>query len=408
MPEATADTANPNAALIYLIDAYKAQQSHISDREFERRAGLPSSRLSKIRKGERPTAETLKRIASTIGCTVGELLGEPAGRSDAPVDMRMIPLGLIDDDENPRQRGTGDDDGIYTLADSIMSKGLINPLLVRPKAGGRYSLIAGGRRRRAMHLLVTRRDWSLDEWVPCKVAEVDDRRARSLALIENIQRADMDPLDEGDAFKAMLKDGMETKDIAAAVHKDIRYVQQRLALTDKLPDAAKADLKAGKISVTQAREMISKPKAAKADGGERSSGKTKAGANPVRRAPEPGPIKAGRSYNPHPNAIKTDYEFTSLVTRGADGPMPVEITLWDPVGAHEARYIRADRVTQPLPVSGTVDDVPTVTQAAAMGIKPALRRPDLKQEPDLEDMPPDAIPDWLLRKKAAAAQDGQP
>lgn len=391
---ASSDTPKPPIWL-QMIDSYRKAKDGISDREFERRAELASGTLTKARKnGKRPDVETLQRIAGAIGCTVGQLLGEKGGGNpDAPEDIVMVPLARIANRTNPRR--TYDPEALIQLAGAIFDQGLLNPLLVRADGADGYDLIAGQRRWLAMRILVERGIWNPNTAVACKIVKASDQQARVLALMENLQREDMDPLDEGEAFQHLVAEGIETKDIAARVRKDIRYVQGRIALVTKLPEPAKKDLKAGKISVTQARDMVTKPKPAPV-------GQAKKPANAVRRAPDPGPLKAGRQYNPHPNALKgVAFEFISLVSRGADGPMPLELTLWDPVNAHEARYIRADRAGK-VPLAGTVndDEPPTKTQAAALGVKPGLRRPDLRSEDDAEDMPDDLLPARFRRKKA--------
>lgn len=379
--------------LIEIIDNYREAQGAISDRELERRFGMSSGTMAKIRKRGAADVDTLQAIAKATGRTVGQLLGEKGGGDpNAPDDITMIPIDQIDPGTNPRTRGI-DPLQVEQLAASIFDQGLTNPLLVRPtgaKEAGRYELIAGQRRRLAILHLIANGEWAKNSRVPCTVKDVDDRQAKILALTENLQRSDMDPLDEADGFKAMQDEGMSAEDIAKALHKELRYVQQRIALVKKLPEQAKQDLRAGKITVTQAREMVTKPRASHADK------KT----NAVRRS-EPIPKKM-RAADPvsHPKAIKAPYEFTSVVSRGADGPMPTEITLWDPTQCNEARYIRADRATAKAPIVGAIngDETPTQAEAKALGVPRELQRPDLRDDSNTDLLD---IPASLRRRKKA-------
>lgn len=144
---------------------------------------------------------------------------------DLPVkDIKTNP------DRNPRK--TFDEAGLNELAESIISKGILQPLLVRP-TGKKYELVAGERRLRAAKLAGL-------EVVPVMIRELSDDDAWEVAIIENLQRHDVNPMEEAAAFKQMLeRPNYSTNEIALKVGKSESYVQKRLKLNDLLPQYQK-------------------------------------------------------------------------------------------------------------------------------------------------------------------------
>lgn len=142
--------------------------------------------------------------------------------------VKEIALDLIDVNPlNPRK--TFDDAGIYELAASIKSVGITNPLLLRPAPyNERHSTphfeVVAGHRRRAAALLLER------ETVPCLVRELSDAEAADLALIDNLQRADVPALEEAEAFGELLTRHGSIEAVAARVGKDVAHVAKRLKL----------------------------------------------------------------------------------------------------------------------------------------------------------------------------------
>lgn len=165
----------------------------------------------------------------------------------------MIPLSAIDPSPfNPRK--TFDD--IDELAESIKAQGLLENLVVRPaKKAGRYELIAGERRFRALQKLKAGE-------VPCKVIAADDGQARAAQIVENLQRADVNPLEEAEGFKG-LQDAdpkrWTVQAIAASVGKTPRFVQQRLAIATGLAPEARALMAKGEMKVDVARTLAMAP-----------------------------------------------------------------------------------------------------------------------------------------------------
>lgn len=226
-------------------------------RETERRAGLPVATLSPLLSGKAKTLslESWRRLAAALAVPLAELLGEAEA---APANaVRMVPLSaLAPNPGNPRR--AMDDAALLDLAHSIETHGILQNLVVapHPEAPGRYLVIAGHRRCRALMRLVERGSW--DEHaanVPVLVDDLSGTNLLAVALVENLQRAELSPLEEGDAFKQLLDLEWSTAEIAKAISRSQRFVQQRLSLTRGLCEDAKCALEAGEITIEEARDM---------------------------------------------------------------------------------------------------------------------------------------------------------
>jgi len=136
-------------------------------------------------------------------------------------------IAIVQLSANPFQpRTTFDEATLAELAADIKEHGVLQPLLVRPHPTeeGRYQLVAGERRWRAARLAGKGE-------VPCIERPTIDAEMERLALVENVQRADLDPVDEAHAYKRLIERlGLSVRDVAASVHKDHSYVVQRLLL----------------------------------------------------------------------------------------------------------------------------------------------------------------------------------
>jgi ParB family transcriptional regulator, chromosome partitioning protein len=166
-----------------------------------------------------------------------------AGAMDVDIDL------LAPNDQQPRMQM--DDAKLEELAQSIKANGIIQPILVR-RTGGTYRIIAGERRWRA-----AQRAGLLK--VPVVVREVADgseKQLLELALIENIQRENLNPVDEALAYQRLAEEFALTQDqIAAAVGKDRSSVANFMRLL-KLPDEVRADLASGALSMGHARALL--------------------------------------------------------------------------------------------------------------------------------------------------------
>jgi len=180
---------------------------------------------------------------------------------DAPPAAASGPLEVDIDRLSPNElqpRMQFDDAKLEELTRSIKDKGIIQPILVRPLAGGAYRIIAGERRWRAAQ----RAGLLKVPVVVREVAEGSDQQLLELALIENIQRENLNPVDEAIAYQRLADQFSLTQEqIAAAVGKDRSSVANFMRLL-KLPDEVRADLAAGSLTMGHARTLLSLPDAA--------------------------------------------------------------------------------------------------------------------------------------------------
>ena len=143
-----------------------------------------------------------------LGKGLGALLGEVAAAEDAQLQpVQTLPLQKIE--PNPLQpRKNFDEEALETLADSIRTHGVIQPLTVRLMPSGYYQIIAGERRWRASRMA------GLSE-VPVSIIEADDKTAMELALVENLQRSDLDPIEEAMGYRQLMTEYDMTQEQAA-------------------------------------------------------------------------------------------------------------------------------------------------------------------------------------------------
>jgi ParB family chromosome partitioning protein len=142
-----------------------------------------------------------------------------------------------------------DEGALAELASSIKSQGIMQPVLVRPIDGGRYEIIAGERRFRAAQLA------GLDE-IPVLVREVDDQAAAAMALIENIQREDLNPLEEAQGIQRLISDFNFTHEQAATAVGRSRSAVSNLLRLINLAGPVQTMLMAGDIDMGHARALL--------------------------------------------------------------------------------------------------------------------------------------------------------
>jgi ParB family chromosome partitioning protein len=176
------------------------------------------------------------------------LPGAAPGEQPLPAARDRVPISEIR--PNPDQPRRHFEEGpLETLAASIRRRGLLQPLLVRRVSGG-YELIAGERRLRAAERA------GLDV-VPVVVREADPRERLELALIENVQRENLTPLEEAEAYRHLIESyGLTQEEVAEAVGKSRPAVANALRLLT-LPEAVKAQLEGGDLSAGHARAVLS-------------------------------------------------------------------------------------------------------------------------------------------------------
>ncbi|MFN3371151.1 MAG: ParB/RepB/Spo0J family partition protein [Sphingomonadaceae bacterium] len=173
----------------------------------------------------------------------------PASDPSAPRPAAtVLPITLIDpNSRQPRRRF--DAAAMAELADSIRVKGVLQPLLVRPMAGGRYEIVAGERRWRAAQMA------GLHE-VPVLVRNLVELDAFEAAIIENVQRADLNPMEEAQGYQRLIRDFGHTQEmVAAAVGKARSHVANLLRLLD-LPESVQALVRDGQLSLGHAKAVL--------------------------------------------------------------------------------------------------------------------------------------------------------
>jgi len=173
------------------------------------------------------------------------LLSAEGGRHSS---IRQIPLDQIE--PNPNQpRLAFDETTINELAASIREHGVLQPVLVRPLGPRRYQLIAGERRWRASRAAGV-------ETIPSMVDDIDDETAMEIAIIENLQREDLSPLDEAAMYDRMVRDhGYSIRRLAEKLGKDKGYVENRLRLADA-PDEIRQLVSVRKDTLSHAYELL--------------------------------------------------------------------------------------------------------------------------------------------------------
>ena len=156
---------------------------------------------------------------------------------------------------NPRQpRQTFDEQGLIALADSIRQHGLVQPVVVQKAGPGRYELIAGERRLRAAKRCGLKT-------VPAIIRSYTPDEAAEIALIENLQRQDLDAIEEGMAYERLMKDfGLTQEQAAQKVGKSRSHVANMVRLL-QLPADIKEWIAAGRLSMGQARPLLQLPSA---------------------------------------------------------------------------------------------------------------------------------------------------
>ena len=180
-----------------------------------------------------------------LGRGLDALLGSSSGATE---QVTSLPIGKVE--PNPLQpRKLFDEEELQTLADSISQHGIIQPLTVRKGANGFYQIIAGARRWRAARLAGLRT-------VPVNVIEADDRTVMELALVENLQRQDLNPMEEAMGFKQLMEEyGMTQEQVAEQVSKSRSAVANALRLLS-LPSSMAQLVTDGKLSAGHARALL--------------------------------------------------------------------------------------------------------------------------------------------------------
>jgi ParB family chromosome partitioning protein len=207
------------------------------------------------------TAAKPKRLGRGLGALLGEARREEPVIRLSPVDpaeaapaarnsdgLANIAVAAIEPHPDQPRRNF-DADALAELSASIAARGVIQPVIVRPLAHGRFQLVAGERRWRAAQQA------QLHE-IPALIRDLGDRDVMALALIENIQREDLNPIEEARAYQRLAdSEGLTQAEIAGMVEKSRSHVANLQRLLS-LPEAVVAHLEAGRLSMGHARALI--------------------------------------------------------------------------------------------------------------------------------------------------------
>ena len=186
-----------------------------------------------------------KGLGKGLGALMGDALDEPVQKSP----YQVLPIHKIE--PNPDQpRQDFDEEELAGLAESIGLHGLVQPLTVRPTANGYYQIIAGERRWRAARIAGLRE-------VPAVIMEADNKKTMELALIENLQRQDLNPVEEALGYRVLMEEyGLTQEQTAAQVGKSRPAVANALRLLALSPEIQEM-VRSGKLSAGHARALLS-------------------------------------------------------------------------------------------------------------------------------------------------------
>ena len=189
-----------------------------------------------------------KEIKKGLGRGLSELFGEDILDNDSEGELIYLPISKVEPRaEQPRSRF--DDESLQELADSISQYGLIQPITVRRRDSGYYQIIAGERRWRASRLA------GLIE-VPVRVIEADDRRVAELALVENLQREDLNPIEEALGYKSLIEEyGLTQEEASQSVGRSRPAIANAMRLLS-LSKAVLPLVEEGKLSAGHARALL--------------------------------------------------------------------------------------------------------------------------------------------------------
>ncbi|HEY5364235.1 MAG TPA: ParB/RepB/Spo0J family partition protein, partial [Aestuariivirga sp.] len=188
-----------------------------------------------------------RRLGRGLAALIGDDTTEEAVVQDIR-SLRHVPIELLyANPNNPRKRFAEED--LETLASSLRSRGLLQPLVVRPRPEGGFEIVAGERRWRASQRA------GLHE-LPVLVRELDDKATLEIALIENIQRADLNPLEEARAYRQLIEQyGHTQQELADAVGKSRSHIANTIRLLT-LPEDTLEKIADGRLSPGHARTLI--------------------------------------------------------------------------------------------------------------------------------------------------------
>lgn len=194
--------------------------------------------------------EGRSRLGRGLAALIGDMGGDDA--RPAPVQkgagVRKVPIEFVrPSPRNPRR--TFLEEGLEDLTASVKEKGIIQPIVVRPLGANAFEIVAGERRWRAAQRA------ALHE-VPVVVVELSDREALEVAIIENVQRSDLNPLEEAQGYEALMAEFSYTQqDLSKVIGKSRSHIANTLRLM-KLPEQVKTYVADGRLTAGHARALL--------------------------------------------------------------------------------------------------------------------------------------------------------
>lgn len=194
------------------------------------------------------TETDLSQIRKPVGYVNKEVAGTDSQPQQAMADILRIPVDMIE--PNPFQpRMSFDQEALEELAESIKTLGLIQPITVRRKADGRFQIISGERRFRASQMTGM-------DMIPAYIRDTNDQGMLEMAIVENIQREDLDPIEVAMSYQRLIEECSLTQEQMA-----VRVGKKRASVTNflrllKLPAKIQHDLKVGLLSVGHAKVLL--------------------------------------------------------------------------------------------------------------------------------------------------------
>ena len=187
-------------------------------------------------------------MAKGLGKGLGALMGDFMEESTQKSPYQMLPIHKVE--PNPKQpRRDFDPDELQSLADSIATHGVVQPLTVRELDSGYYQIVAGERRWRAARIAELRE-------IPAVIIQADDKKVMELALIENLQRQDLNPVEEALGYQTLMNEyGLTQEETAACVGKSRPVVANMLRLLALNADVLEM-VREGKLSAGHARAIV--------------------------------------------------------------------------------------------------------------------------------------------------------
>lgn len=191
-----------------------------------------------------------RRLGRGLAALIGEMdqpISEVATKPSVSADRKVAIDLVVRNPKNPRKHFAEAE--LQDLASSIRQHGIVQPVVARSVADGKFEIIAGERRWRAAQLA------GLNE-IPVLIREVDDRTALELAIVENVQRADLNPVEEALGYEQLIAEhGYTQNDLGEIIGKSRSHVANSLRLL-KLPDIVREMITSGTLSAGHARALI--------------------------------------------------------------------------------------------------------------------------------------------------------